>query len=182
MQFNHFGGLETDVNEVNTLLNIKKRRAPRCEVPVVRLSAGVLGVVGLGLLCPEPFLEGLATSRAVLLSGERCLILRDRGEVLRAGVDRTANRSEALAYPDLVLVHGVERVTELSPRRYRREQTGLVVAAVRWGPRTIFWSCACGDFLLILVRAPLTVLIASAHSTAAISRSAIGSQRSIPLR
>ena len=60
-------------------------------------------IVGISFDFPEPFLEGLATTRLVLLSGEGCLILRQRAQVLRTNSYGTGHGYEAVTDADFLL-------------------------------------------------------------------------------
>ena len=60
-------------------------------------------IVGISFNFPEPFLEGLATTRLVLLSGERCLILGEGREVLRTNSNGTGYGYEAVTDADFLL-------------------------------------------------------------------------------
>ena len=60
-------------------------------------------IVGISFDFPEPGLEGLATTRLVLLSGEGSLILREGREVLRTCCYGTAHSYEAVTDTDFLL-------------------------------------------------------------------------------
>ena len=60
-------------------------------------------IVAVAFDFPEPFLEGLATTRLVLLSGEGSLILREGLEVLRTNSNGTGYGYEAVTDADFLL-------------------------------------------------------------------------------
>ena len=60
-------------------------------------------IVGIAFDFPEPFLEGLATTRLVLLSGEGSLVLREGREVLRTNSNGTGYGYEAVTDADFLL-------------------------------------------------------------------------------
>ena len=99
-------------------------------------------IVGITLNLPEPGLEGLATTRLVLLSGEGSLILRQGREVLRTCCYGTAHGYEAVTDADFLLREsgrtnvGVT-LTDVDTRAVRIRGSSLAVGRYKPAPNHI---------------------------------------------
>ena len=117
---------------------------------------------------PQVRFHGFLAIRQVFLCLESLLVLGHLAQVVTTGGHSLCDALEAQLFRTLFRAVRSRAGHAGQSAQVDAAAVGVRGSATRWVARTIFWSPACGDFLLILVSAPLTVLIASAYSTFAI--------------